>query len=47
VSKSATLNDLIDQYNKTFTKDHGRTKVATRTMIKRELGNVKQERSTG
>jgi integrase len=41
VPKSATLDDLIDQYNETFTKAQGRTKTATLKMLKRELGKVK------
>jgi integrase len=41
VPKAATLSDLIDRYNETFSKDQGRTKVATLAMIKRELGKVK------
>jgi integrase len=41
VPKGATLGDLIDKYNESNTKQHGKTKVSTLAMLKRELGKVK------
>ena len=41
VPKTATLADLIDKYNETFTKVSGRSKAAVLEMLKRELGHVK------
>ncbi len=41
IPKSATLADLIDKYNETATKEHGKTKTATLAMLQRDLGKVK------
>ena len=38
VPKGATLGDLIDKYNESSTKLHGKTKEAPLNMLKRELG---------
>lgn len=40
VPKAATVGDLIDKYTETLTKQPGRSKSATLTMLKRELGKV-------
>ena len=41
VPKTATLDDLIDKYLETTTKEPGKTKAATLAMLKRELGKVR------
>ena len=41
VPKTTNIADLIDEYEKTFTKAQGKTKTATLKMLKRELGQIK------
>lgn len=41
VPKTATVADLIDKYEDTFSKTHGKSKTATLAMLKRELGHVR------
>ena len=41
IPKTATVEDLIDKYTETHAKAPGRTKTATLTMLKREIGKVR------
>lgn len=41
VPRAATVGDLIDKYNESIVKAHGRTKEATLAMLTREIGSIK------
>src|SRR5260221_9003169 len=41
IPKEATFGDLIDLYGEKHSKEPGRTKAATHSMLKRELGKVR------